>query len=227
MNAKFVFSLAIRWLFLMPLVSAALAALIFLFNVEAVGLMLAYTFPFSLLFLVGICLFASLLITIKSPELFKNKFDKYGVSLGNAVILCWGLATLYDMFAGDSTIKMPNPSTPINGVAFVKPEEVVYPKQVVDEWEEGIWVNTNPICVKATTSSIDNDCPGSIEISFCWEMNASKDWGIKAEDCAQGMKTKRIFSKGITPYKVPWCRSYDSECLASFKVIEAKALKFK
>jgi hypothetical protein len=227
MNSNFVFSLLVRWVFLMPVLAAFVAALVYLTGAEVIVLVIAHTFPLSLIFLVGACLLCSLLVTLKPPVLFKNPFDKYTVIAGNLVILSWGLTMLYNIFAGDSTIKISNPSTPINGVVFVKPEKVVYPQNVLDEWEQGIWRNTTPACLRTTEGGIDNTCPGSIDVTFCWEMDPTKEWGVSAADCALGRKSQRIFSKGETLFQVPWCRSYEAACLATLKVIEAKALKFK
>jgi hypothetical protein len=227
MNATFIASLLLRWLFLVPTIAGFFAALIFLPQAEVVVLVLAHTLPFSFIFFLGFCLFISLLVTLKSPELFQNRFDKYAVSAGILVILIWGISVLYSIFFSEPALRANYPTVRNDGVNFVHEQPPVYPPHVLEEWERGIWIQSNPACLRATDSSIDNNCPGSIDVTFCWEMDPSKDWGIKGDDCAQGMKSKRIFSRGITQYKVPWCRSFESECLASLKVIEAKALKFK
>jgi hypothetical protein len=227
MNLGFLFSMLVRWFFLMPVLAALIAGFVYLTDAEVIVLIIADTFPYSVIFLSGACLLCSLLVTLKTATLFKNQSDKFTVTAGNLVILGWCASMLYNIFAGDSTIKISNPSTAINGVVFVAPEKVVYPQNVLDEWEQGVWRNTTPACLRTTESNIQNTCPGSIDVTFCWEMDSTKDWGIDAADCALGRKLKRIFPKGDTQFQVPWCRSYESACLATLKVIEAKALKFK
>ena len=160
-------------------------------------------------------------MTIKSPVLFKNQLDKYAIPLGNLVILVAGITVLFTMQTNKS-----GQTIPAEFVPYVE-KAVVYPKNVLDEWEQGVWRNTTPACLRATESTIENTCPGSIDVTFCWQMDPTKDWGIKGVDCALGMKAKKIFPKGETKFQVPWCRSYESACLATFTVVEAKALKFK
>lgn len=205
----------------MPVLAVLILALIHLTGAGGIVLMFAYTLPVSLILFSGVCLLCSLLITIKSPVLFKNQFDKYAIASVNLVILVAGTAILYSMLT-----KKPDQTITAEFVPYVQ-KAVVYPKNVLDEWEQGVWRNKTPACLRATESTIENTCPGSIDVTFCWQMDPTKDWGIKGVDCALGMKSKQIFPKGETQFQIPWCRSYESACLATFTVIEAKALKFK
>ena len=211
----------VRWFFLMPVLAVLILALIYLTGATNIFLIIAYTAPVSLILLSGVCLLCSLLMTIKSPVLFKNQFDKYAIASGNLVILVAGITMLISMQTNKSDQTIPAQIAPFVEIA------VVYPKNVLDEWEQGVWRNKTPACLRVTESTIENTCPGSIDVTFCWQMDPTKDWGIKGVDCALGMTSKRIFSKGETQFQVPWCRSYESACLATFKVVEAKALKFK
>jgi hypothetical protein len=224
MNPNFVLSLIVRWLFLMPLVAAVLGAFVLALHHWAIAevfvLIVAYSFPFSLVFVAGACLLCSFLVTLKYPNLFRSQFDKYVITLGNLVIVCAGLVILFEIFSKLA-------GHPARDVIFTESKKIEYPKNVLDEWEVGVWRNRTPVCFRATDLGLENSCPGSIDVTFCWEMDPAKDWGVKGADCSLGMKTQRIFSKGETKFQVPWCRSYESTCLATLKVIEAKALKFK
>ena len=221
MNPSFFVSMLVRWFFLVPVLAALIVALDLATGFTNFVLGFAYGFPASLIYPLGVCLLCSFLVTVKNPLLFKNSLDKYVIAVGSLVMLAHGGLVVYDTLTKKSGQTIPAEFAP-----FLE-KVVVYPKNVLDEWEQGVWRNKTPACLRATESSIENTCPGSIDVTFCWQMDPTKDWGIKGVDCALGMKSKRIFSKGETQFKVPWCRSYESACLATFMVVEAKALKFK
>ena len=155
----------------MPVLAVLILALIHLTGATNIGLIIVYTFPVSLILLSGACLLCSLLMTIKSPVLFSNQFDKYAIASGNLVILVAGITMLFSMQTNKAGQTIPAEFAP-----FIE-KAVVYPKNVLDEWEQGVWRNKTPACLRATESTIENNCPGSIDVTFCWQMDPAKDWG--------------------------------------------------
>jgi hypothetical protein len=92
------------------------------------------------------------------------------------------------------------------------------------DWDKGRWQLSLPRCVEVEDKGLNSQCPSSFNLTYCWKMDADKDWGLRGTDCALGEQASVTIAPGFYAMPVPWCRAY-SVCKGQLHVLDAVAIR--
>ena len=93
---------------------------------------------------------------------------------------------------------------------------------IQQDWAKGRWQGSLPRCVEIVDKGLKSQCAGSLDLTYCWKMDADKDWGLRGTDCALSEQASIVIRPGLNAMQVPWCRAY-SVCVGELHVLDAVA----
>lgn len=217
MNYQFLISTTLRWLLSTSIAIALIVLLIQLTGAAGFGLAIAYSLPFSLLPVVLASLAWSISFSKKRPCLLSVTFDHYLIGIFFGLTIAFTAFIMNDRSRIRSANQYPEFAAPIESINQASPE-AIEEKTAID------WKNSPSVCLHRTESSIENNCPVRLSVTYCWKLDPSQDWGTKHDDCAGDQRRKLKFPPGTNPVAVPWCRSLFGPCLAELVVLDARVL---
>jgi hypothetical protein len=185
---------------------------------NGLGYAFALGFPYSLIPFFVISAVFSGLVTNKHRTWMSTRLDQWLAWCGGLVLI--GILGVYVYQAHGEILLEQSTAARVAQISGAKPVPLTAPKQ----WTARSWTDVMPDCLQLNDSEIENQCPGRVSLTYCWRMDAAKEWSAKDVDCELNEKKQRIFATGKTALQVPWCRSYHEACLAELKPLQAQAI---
>ncbi len=179
----------------------------------------------GILFVVGAIWLLVLLLALactvfvlpSTPISWRNKSDLLLTAGGSLSAVLIGFAALPPLFKSLQESMFGTKTE-----RYVASEQRRQAIEIQQDWAKGQWRGSLPRCVVIEDKGLNNQCAGSLQLTYCWKMDAEKDWGLRSTDCALGEQASIVVAKGFYAMPVPWCRAY-SVCVGELHVIDAVA----